>query len=193
MSIASQIRALKAKKSPEQLRVLAQDAERKARSFGAQLETQRDPATLMDQSFLGQLRAKAKQVQAGVPPRPRTDLGELTASLRAKGILASPDDPDKVGYVPTPEEVLGEDAEPATPVLVPHRALDTDCPPAERVLDGAAPEAAAAAPAPAYGPGDLTPEELAEIDRLNPRQPARAPVTAPKAMKGARPLRNPSR
>lgn len=193
MSIASQIRALKAKKSAEQLQVLARDAERRARSFGAQLETQRDPTTLMDLSFLGQLRAKAKLAQAGVPPRPRTDLGELTASLRAKGILASPDDPEKVGYVPTPEEVLGEDAEPATTVLLPHRALDSDCPPADRVLGGAAPEVApgpaAAAPAPAYAPGDLTPEELAEIDRLNPRRPA-APA---KAMKGARPLRNPSR
>jgi hypothetical protein len=46
---------------------------------------------------------------------------------------------------------------------------DLDCPPADDVLNGASAESP-------YGTGDLSPEEIAEIDRLNPKRAGATPV-----------------
>lgn len=98
---------------------------------------------------------------------------------------AAPAPQERVAYEPTPEEILGEDALPKPHAVPSPDASDPDCPPPDEVLKGSAEAAPAPAAAPAespYLPGDLTPEELAEIDRLNPRAaaaPAGQPVARP--------------
>ncbi len=189
MSISQQIRRLQLKKSPEQVAREAAEARRKVAAFRSRVSDQRPPGSTMDPAFLKQLEAKKAAVAAGAPPKPRADLPGVIAQLKLEGKLPVPEGEqapttsysmrdalrnlmpnapkpqDKVGYEPTPEEILGDDAKPAPSLIRPPKDADEDCPPADEVLQGASAEPGS----PAYGPGDLSPEELAEIDRLNPR------------------------
>lgn len=228
-TVGQQIAALKLRKSPEQKAVIAAEARRKGEAFRVKVEgnDERDPGTLMSPAFLRTLQATAATVRAGDAARP--DPNVRIAQLRLEGklppVVEGPDRPeyaprysaidalkrllgdapkpeDRVGYEPTPEEILGDEAlpKPTTPPVP--KAVDDDCPPANEVLQtapspldddddaepsidgvtGDAPAAAADFSGSPYLPGDLSPEELAEIDRLNPRRaapPAAPPVARP--------------
>lgn len=193
-SISQQIRRIQLKQSPEQIARTVAEARRKQAAFRAKVSDQRPPGSTMDPAFLKQLEAKRAAVAAGAPPKPRADLPGVIAQLKLEGKLPTPEGEqapvtsysmrdalrnlmpnapkpaDKVGYEPTPEEILGDEAKPSPSLIRPPKDADEDCPPADEVLRGSAAEGANAAPvSPAYGPGDLSPEEVAEIDRLNPR------------------------
>lgn len=151
-SISQQIRRVQLKKSPEQVARESSEARREKAKLASKLKDQRRGGSTTDPGFARQLVAKAAAVQAGAGARVRSDLPDALARLRLEGKLPPEGGPVRVGYVPTPEEVLGDDAfpkatEPAAPVLA-----DTDCPPADALLSDNA----------------FTPEEIAEIDRMNP-------------------------
>lgn len=187
MSISQQIRALQLKKSPEQIAHDVAEGQRKQRAFRAKISDQRSGGSVMDPGFLRQLEARRASVEAGAV---RVDPNLRIAQLRAEGKLPpveeGPDRPEyapkysprdalrrmlgeqpaeRVGYEPTPEEVLGDDALPKPHAAPVPAETDADCPPPEEVLRG---QQAGTETGP-YAPGDLSPEELAEIDRLNPR------------------------
>lgn len=188
-SISQQIRRIQLKQSPEQIARTVTEARRKQAAFRAKVSDQRHPGSTMDPGFLKQLEARRAAVEAGAPAKPRADLPAVIAQLKLEGKLPTPEGEqvpttsysmrdalrnlmpnapkpaDKVGYEPTPEEILGDDAKSSPSLIRPPKEADEDCPPADEVLQGAA----AGAEAPAYGPGDLSPEELAEIDKLNPK------------------------
>ena len=177
MSIAQELRRVQMRKSEQQIRRGQAEAARERDKLKSKLRDQRRGGSVMDPAFARQLEAKGAAVRAGQPVV-RHDLPEVIDKLRAEGKLpATPDAPGRVGYVPTPEEILGDDALPTATTPPAPLAPDRDCPPADTVLEAAAP---------AYGPGDLTPDEVAEIDRLNPRrapplaQSGRAMQTHPK-------------
>jgi hypothetical protein len=178
MSIAQELRRVQMRKSEQQIRRGQADAARERDKLKNKLRDQRRGASVMDPAFARQLEAKGAAVRAGQPAATRRDLPDVIEKLRIEGKLPSaPDAPGRVGYVPTPEEILGEDALPTPTTPAAPASPDRDCPPAESVLE------MSASP---YAPGDLTPEELAEIDRLNPRrapplaQSGRAMHTPPK-------------
>ena len=188
-SISQQIRRIQLKQSPEQVARTVAEARRKQAAFRAKVSDNRPPGSTMDPGFLKQLEAKRAAVEAGAPAKPRSDLPTVIAQLKLEGKLPTPEGEqaptttysmrdalrnlmpnspkpqDKVGYEPTPEEILGDDAKPKPSLIRPPKEADEDCPPADEVLQGAS----ASSSGPAYGPGDLSPEELAEIDRMNPR------------------------
>jgi hypothetical protein len=148
-SISDQIRRVQLKKSPEQQAREASEARRERAKLANKLKDQRKGGSVMDPAFTRQLKAKAAAVSAG-QPKVRGDLPDALAKLRLEGKLPPEGGPIRVGYVPTPEEVLGDEALPkATDPGEPETA-DIDCPPATTVLGG------------------FTEEELAEIDRMNP-------------------------
>ena len=178
MSIAQELRRVQMRKSEQQIRRGQADAQRERNKLKNRLQDQRRGASVSDPGFVRALEAKGAAVRAGQPAATRRDLPDVIEKLRAEGKLpAPPDAPGKVGYVPTPEEILGDDALPTPTMPAPPASPDLDCPPAGSVLEMGAS---------AYGPGDLTPDELAEIDRLNPRrsqtvaQPGRAMHTPAK-------------
>lgn len=163
-SISEQIRRVQLKKSPEQVARESSEARRERAKLASKLKDQRRGGSTTDPAFSRQLEAKAAAVRAGQGPRVRSDLPHVLDQLRAEGKLPpAPGGPERVGYVPTPEEILGDDALPReTTPAAPARA-DLDCPSADDVLSGASAESS-------YSPGDLSPEEIAEIDRLNPKR-----------------------
>lgn len=173
MTVADEIRRIKQKKTQAQITRGREDAQREKRRLEGKRD-QRIGGSTMNPSFLRQLESRAAQVQAGQPKPVRADLEAVKEKLRLEGKLPTPDEV-KVGYVPTPEEILGDEALPKGAQL-PSDELDDDCPSADVVLS-------AAPPGGEYGQGDLSPEDLAEIDRLNPRQAKPAPG---KPGKGAR-------
>ena len=182
MTIAQELRRVQMRKSEQQIRRGQADAQREAAKLRNKLRDQRRGGSVMDPAFARQLEAKGAAVRAGQPAATRRDLPDVIEKLRAEGKLPSPPEaPGRVGYVPTPEEILGDDALPTATTPPPPAAPDRDCPPADSVLE--------LAPV-TYGDGDLTPEEVAEIDRLNPRrpqtlaQPGRAMHTPAKRLKG---------
>ncbi len=151
-SISQQIRRVQLKKSPEQVARESSEARRERAKLANKLKDQRRGGSTTDPAFARQLQAKAAAVQAGQGPRVRSDLPEVLGQLRLEGKLPPEAGPVRVGYVPTPEEILGDEALPkATDPGAPELA-DADCPPAEAVLSGNA----------------FTAEEIAEIDRMNP-------------------------
>ena len=187
-SISQQITALKLRKSNQQKARDAAEARRKREAFRSRVSDQRPPGSVMDPGFVRQLEAKRVAVtEAANAPRtdPRLRIEQLRQEGKLPPVSEEPDRPEfptryspldalkrmlgtapareeRVGYEPTPEEVLGDEALPK-PTAPPVPAVaDPDCPPADDVLRGA--------PGP-YLPGDLTADELAEIDRLNPRRP----------------------
>jgi hypothetical protein len=170
------------RKSEQQIRRGQAEAARERDKLKSKLRNQRRGGSVMDPAFARQLEAKGAAVRAGQPAAVRRDLPDVIEKLRAEGKLpTSPEAPGRVGYVPTPEEILGDDALPTPTTPPPPAAPDRDCPPADSVLElGAG----------TYGEGDLSPEEVAEIDRLNPRraqnvaQPGRAMHTPAKRPKG---------
>ena len=163
MTVADEIRRIKQKKTQAQITRGREDAQREKRRLEGKRD-QRVGGSTMNPSFLRTLEAKAAQVNATRPAPVRADLEAAKEKLRIEGKLPTPDEV-KVGYVPTPEEILGDEALPKG-VQLPAEELDLDCPSADDVLS-------AAQPGGEYAEGDLSPEELAEIDRLNPRQKAK--------------------
>ena len=161
MSIAQELRRVQMRKSEQQIRRGQAEAQREAAKLKNKLKDQRRGASVMDPGFTKTLEAKGAAVRAGQPAATRRDLPDVIEKLRAEGKLPSPPDaPGKVGYVPTPEEILGDDALPSATTPPAPAVPDRECPTADLVLE---------AGASGYGPGDLTPEEVAEIDRLNPK------------------------
>ncbi len=181
MSIAQELRRVQMRKSEQQIRRGQADAARERDKLKNKLRDQRRGGSVMDPAFARQLESKGAAVRAGQPATVRRDLPDVIDKLRAEGKLpATPDAPGRVGYVPTPEEILGDEALPTATTPPAPVVPDRDCPPADTVLEAAAPAETV------YGPGDLTPDEVAEIDRLNPRrapplaQSGRAMHTLPK-------------
>lgn len=200
-SINAQITALKLKKSREQQARDRQEANRKRDALRARIGDNRVPGSVMDTGFVRQLEAKAASAKAGgaggrVDPQLRIaelrrqgqlppveegpDRPEFATRYSARDalqrMLGKPSEPaSRVGYEPTAEEILGDDALPKPKALPVPAQVDEDCPPPDEVLKGGE--------SPQYGAGDLSPEEIAEIDRLNPR---RGPVAG---VKHARPAR----
>lgn len=168
---------------------------------------------------IAQLRLEGKLPPAEESPdRPEyaPRYSPVDALKRMFGAVPAPE--ERVGYEPTPEEILGDEARPKPTTPPAPAAVDDDCPAPDEVLksatalahtdgdddgddrpmvpvtgDGRA--AAADFSATPYLPGDLSPEDLAEIDRLNPRRAVAAapPAAAPPLARPAKPVQTHSR
>lgn len=157
MAITDEIRRLQMKRNSTQVARVAKKAREATSRVKAKADSQRVSGSVVNQSFAQQLTAAARKAAKGRDRPARADLPSVIEKLRAQGKLPpAPDDLSKVKYEPTPEEVLGELVE--TAQLEMPAPTDADpVPDADTVLGGE------------YQPGDLSPEELAEIDRLNPK------------------------
>lgn len=178
MSVAEEIRRLQFKQSAEMIKRTARQARKAQERLATTLKSNRQPGSIMDRDFLKQLDAKAIAAREAADKPQRPDLDAVLEAARRKGHLATPDGRE-VEYVPTVEEILGDDALPKDTTPATGHVLDTDCPDPDTVLNASAGD---------YLPGPLSAEELAEIDRLNPRTKV-APVNVPRHNQKHRPRR----
>lgn len=165
MSISNEIRKLQLRGSPEQQRRAAAEARQKKDRLARKVSGPQT-AIRVDPSFARQLEKKAVQARERLGKPQRGDLPEVIDKLRLEGKLPpAPDDVTRVGYEPTPEEILGEETVAGLNEL-PEPAEGDDVPDADAVLN-AAPKGSIV---------DFTEEELDEIARLNPpsKKPAKA-------------------
>jgi hypothetical protein len=177
VTVAQEIRRLKQKQESAKIAArLSRDAKKAKERLVSKTGTDRVPGSLMDRDFMRQLDAKARAARDAADKPQRADLDAVLEAARRKGHLATPDGRE-VEYVPTVEEILGDDALPKDTTPVAGHVLDADCPDPDTVLNTSA----------QYLPGPLSVEELAEIDRLNPKTPAKA--QAPRHVPKHRPRR----
>ncbi len=164
-SIQDQIRRIQFKKSREAIQRNKREADKARAALLAKVESPKDPANpVMDQAFVDGLKTVAKKLREGRAKPVRPDIDQAIAAARLKGHLPSPT-PIKVGYVPTPEEILGDAALPKSTAPPPPKVPEQNCPTPEAVLSSG------------YAEGPLSPLELAEIDALN--RPKRNVVARP--------------
>ena len=156
MSVADEIRRLKGRKSAELRAREARAAQRQAKRFEGQLQNNRAPGSMHDPSFLAQLDKKAREAEERQGEKPRPDLEQAIATAREKGHLP-PAHEGATTYVPTPEEILGDEALPKPPA--PPGDDTEELPSAEDVLNGTPVDGSA-----------FTAEEIAEINRMNPQK-----------------------
>jgi hypothetical protein len=159
MTIADQIRRLKFKQSSEQKARVVRKARNDRDRMKANLASQKPTGSIMDPGFKKQLDAAAVRARENQGAKPRQDLPDVIAKLRMEGKLPPEEDATKVRYEPTPEEILGADGGPGVPDLLEPEDADPT-PDADAILAGE------------YDPVSdvLSPEELAELERLNPPQ-----------------------
>lgn len=161
MTVANEIRKLKMQKSAELRAREARASKRQAKQLEGRLKSNRAPGAINDPGFLAQLDKKAREARERAGETPRPDLEKAMATARKKGHLP-PGHTGGTGYVPTAEEILGDQALPK-PVVTqpgPTEAL----PDAEDVLNS---PSASGDGTPVPG-SSFTREELEEIRRLNP-------------------------
>lgn len=164
MSVSDEIRRLKGKKSAELLARERRAAKRQAGRLEKHLQNNRAPGSMNDPWFMAQLRKAAQQAKERAGEAPRPDLDAAIAVAREKGHLPAAHE-GKTGYVPTVEEILGDQATSKPPA--PAGVETEDLPNAEDVLNGTPVDGSA-----------FTAEELEEIRRLNPPR-AMAPASSP--------------
>lgn len=160
MAIADEIRRIKMRKSAELRAREARAAQRQAKRFEGQLQNNRAPGSMFDPGFKAQLDRKAREARERQGEKPRPDLEQAIATAREKGHLP-PAHEGKTSYVPTVEEILGDEA---LPKPGPVSENTEELPSADDVLNGTPVDGSA-----------FTAEELAEINRLNPAQKPVAP------------------
>ncbi len=160
MSVADQIRKLQMKKSAELRAREARAIKRQANRLEGVLQNNRAPGSMYDPGFTSQLDRKAREARERAGEK-RPDLETALAAARQKGHLPPAHDAS-TEYVPTAEEILGDQAKPNLPSL---GTGDTeDLPDADDVLNGGVIEAEGT---PVEGSA-FTREELDEISRMNP-------------------------
>jgi len=174
MTIADDIRRVKMRKSAELKARETRAAKREAKRLEGRLQSNRAPGAMFDTGFKAQLDRKAREAKERAGDQPRPDLDQAIAVARQKGHLPPAHDAG-TSYVPTVEEILGDEALPKPPA--PTGGDTENLPSADDVLNNPAPE-------PVEGSA-FTREELAEIDRLNPKR-AVAPASAPRHHQGGR-------
>jgi hypothetical protein len=152
MSIAEGIRKIKMRKSAELRAREARAAKRAAEQFGKKLKNNREPGSMYDPGFVALLDKRAREARERMG-NPRPDLDRAIATAREKGHLPPAHDAG-TGYVPTAEEILGDEALPKPPA--PPGDDTEELPSADEVLNGTPVEGSA-----------FTAEEIAEIDRMN--------------------------
>lgn len=163
MTVANEIRKLKMQKSAELRAREARASKRDAKRLESKLKNNRAPGSLHDPGFLAQLDKKAREARERAGEQPRPDLEKAVAAARLKGHLP-PAHEGATTYVPTPEEILGDEALPKPTVVAPGRT--EALPDADDVLNS---PSAAGEGTPVEG-SSFTREELDEIARLNPRK-----------------------
>lgn len=161
MSVAEEIRRLKMKKSAEIQARERRASKRTAERLASKLKSNRAPGAINDPSFLAQLDRKAREARERAGDKPRPDIEAAMAVAREKGHLP-PGHTGGTGYVPTAEEILGDEALPkaTTPRLGDTEAL----PDADDVLNSPS----AAGDGEAVPGSAFTREELDEIAKMNP-------------------------
>ena len=154
MSVSDEIRRLKGKKSAELRAREARAAKRSAGRLESTLKNNRAPGSMLDAEFKSVLDRRAREARERAGEAPRPDREAAIEAARLKGHLP-PAHNGKTSYVPTVEEILGDQALPKPPAS---SGADTeDLPSAEDVLNGTPVDGSA-----------FTAEELAEIARMNP-------------------------
>lgn len=161
MTVANEIRKLKMQKSAELRAREARASKRQAKSLEGKLKSNRAPGAVNDPSFMAQLERKAREARERAGEGPRPDLEKALAVARKKGHLP-PGHTGGTGYVPTAEEILGDQALPKPAVLQTGRT--EALPDAEDVLNS---PSAVGDGTPVEGSA-FTREELDEIRRMNP-------------------------
>lgn len=161
MTVANEIRKLKMQKSAELRAREARASKRDAKRLEGKLKGNRAPGAINDPGFMAQLDKKAREARERAGEGVRPDIEKAMAVARKKGHLP-PAHEGATTYVPTPEEILGEEA---LPRPVPLQTGKTEAlPDAEDVLNS---PSAAGDGTPVEGSA-FTREELDEIRRLNP-------------------------
>lgn len=162
MTVADEIRRLQAKQSAEARAKAARAAKRKAGALEGVLKNNRAPGSMYDPGFTAALDRKAREAKERAGEK-RADLDSAIEAARQKGHLPPAHDAS-TEYVPTAEEILGDEALPKPPK--PPGIDVEDLPDADEVLNGGVIEASGT-PVPGSA---FTREELDEIERLNPRK-----------------------
>jgi len=160
MSITDDIRKLQMRKSAEIRAREARAAKRTAGRLEKHLQNNRAPGHMYDPAFIKQLERKAREASDLAGEKERPDLEAAVAAARLKGHLPPAHDAS-TEYVPTAEEILGEEAEPKPPA--PSGGDTEDVPSADDILNGSIETTGTPVPGSAF-----TREELDEIARLNP-------------------------
>lgn len=160
MSVADEIRKLQNKQSAEQRARAARASKRQAGRLEGQLKNNRAPGSLHDPGFISALDRKAREAKERAGEK-RADLQTAIETARQKGHLPAAHDAS-TEYVPTAEEILGDQALPNRPVV--GGGDVEELPDAVDVLNGGVIEAAGT---PVEG-SSFTREELDEIARMNP-------------------------
>ena len=172
MSVADEIRRVKMRKSAELKARETRAAKREAKRLEGRLQSNRAPGAMFDTGFKAQLDRKAREAKERAGDQPRPDLDQAIAVARQKGHLPPAHDAG-TSYVPTVEEILGDEVLPKPPA--PTEGDTENLPSADDVLNTPRSDENAAHEAAGYKPGKFTAEELAEIDRMNPRRENVAP------------------
>lgn len=161
MTVANEIRKLKMQKSAELRAREARASKRQAKQLEGRLKSNRAPGAVNDPGFMAQLQKKAHEARERAGEGPRPDIEKAMAVARKKGHLP-PGHTGGTTYVPTPEEILGDEA---LPRAVPLQTGRTEAlPDAEDVLNS---PSAVGDGTPVEGSA-FTREELEEIKRMNP-------------------------
>jgi hypothetical protein len=171
MTVAKQIQRLKMQKSAELRAREHRAAKRTAGRLEKTLQNNRAPGHMFDPGFLSQLDRKARQARDLAGEQQRPDAAEAIEAARQKGHLPPAHD-GSTEYVPTAEEILGDEALPKPPA--PPGDDVEDLPSADDILNGVVETTGTPVPGSAF-----TQEELEEIARLNPG-PKKGPAPAGK-------------